>query len=76
MPLAQENSMRKSKSTKPTRSGWARYPRELTGVRVSDELFRALQAHPDVAARSLSAHVRDVLAADCGLPNCAKRCAV
>jgi hypothetical protein len=63
-----ETTMSKSKSKKSTRAGWARYPKEMTGVRLSDELHAALHAHPDVIARGISAHVRDLLAADCGLP--------
>lgn len=55
-------------TTKKTkRVGWARYPVDLSGVRISEELAAAIEADPRFATHGRSAVVRDILATHYGL---------
>ena len=55
-------------TTKKTkRISWARYPVDLSGVRIPQELSDAITADPRFATHGRSAVVRDILAAHYGL---------
>jgi hypothetical protein len=51
----------------PQKIGWARYPVDLSGVRISQALSDAIEADPKTATHGRSAVVRDILSAHYGV---------
>lgn len=58
---------KKSKAKDAPKIGWARYPVDLSGVRIPQELSDAIEADPKTSTHGRSAVVRDILAAHYGL---------